>query len=62
MTLEEKYKMFGLDDEKLALFKDYFVGLNMDEDKSSAHTIKTVVIEMIGDKFESMEKGDAKLV
>ena len=62
MTLEEKYKMFGLDDEKLALFKDYSVGLNMDEDKYSAHTIKTVVIEMIGDKFESMEKGDAKLV
>jgi hypothetical protein len=62
MNFEEKYKMFGLDNEKVALFRDYSAGFSTNEDRSYAFTIKTVVIEKVGNQFEATEKDDAKLV
>jgi hypothetical protein len=62
MNLEEKYKMFGLDNEKAALFKEYSAGINVFKEKSSTFTIKTVVVKKVGDTFEAREKDDAKLV
>lgn len=59
---EEKYKMFGLNDEMIKSFQNYSIGIDGNRKESETFTITTIVIENTGIPTKSLEKNNAKLV
>lgn len=62
VNVEEKYKLFGLDNEKINNFRGYSERFATNQDNLSSFAVKTLVIERFGNNFEVKEKNDAKLV
>jgi hypothetical protein len=59
---EEKYKMFGMNDEMIKSFQNYSVGLNSHAKNTESFSITTVVIEKAVSQAKTLEKNNAKLV
>lgn len=59
---EEKYKLFGLNDDLTKSFRDYAYGINGVEKKAESFVIKTIIIDKKEHKTVISEINNAKLV